>query len=302
MINSITLTNPKGVSNTIELRSPEQSGFFVRNITGLGPPRATINYGEAVYGDGGYYNSSRYNIRNIVMDLGFYNNGSESIESIRNRSYNIFREKEPKKITIATDSKTIFCNGYVESNEPTIFSKDTGTQVSIICPDPFFYSDDTITTIFTGITDLFTFPFENASLVSNLLEMSQLFVNKEATVFYSGDIPTGVLIDILLTGSVSGTLTIYNVTTGESMPITLAALPLQPLAVGDQIQINTTSRGQRWIWHVRNGVAYNALQALDIDTDWFTISYGDNVFKYTATSGVTNMLFNIQHRVVYGGV
>ena len=45
------------------------------------------------------------------------------------------------------------------------------TQISIVCPDPYFYSagpDGTNTTIFYGVEPLFEFAFSNESLTESL--------------------------------------------------------------------------------------------------------------------------------------
>lgn len=43
MIKSITVTNYLGDSIKLELARPEESGFVVKSVTGLGPGSANIN-------------------------------------------------------------------------------------------------------------------------------------------------------------------------------------------------------------------------------------------------------------------
>ena len=38
------------------------------------------------------------------------------------------------------------------------------------------------------------------------------------------------------------------------------------------------------------------------NTDWFTLAKGDNIFAFTADSGVTNLQFRIENKVIYEGV
>ena len=78
---------------------------------------------------------------------------------------------------IETDNRQAEIEGYVESNDPAIFSKDEGSDISIVCPNPFFYSagkDGINTTIFYGVEALFEFPFSNESLQDPLLEMGEI--------------------------------------------------------------------------------------------------------------------------------
>jgi hypothetical protein len=53
---------------------------------------------------------------------------------------------------------------------------------------------------------------------------------------------------------------------------------------------------------IREGVSYNILNCLDKNTDWFTLAKGDNIFAFTADSGVTNLQFRIENKVIYEGV
>ena len=48
----------------------------------------------------------------------------------------------------------------MESNEPDIFSDKEGCNISIICPDPFFYSLKTNKTMFSGIEPAFEFAYD----------------------------------------------------------------------------------------------------------------------------------------------
>ena len=60
-----------------------------------------------------------------------------------------------------TDNRMCETTGWVESNEPTIFSREEGCQISVICPDPYFYSLSKDSTIFSGIEPALEFPFSN---------------------------------------------------------------------------------------------------------------------------------------------
>ena len=71
MIHSITVTNYLGDSLTLTLSRPEESGFIVMSVTGLGPAKANINTTEISTNDGALYNSARVTSRNIVLSLRF---------------------------------------------------------------------------------------------------------------------------------------------------------------------------------------------------------------------------------------
>lgn len=304
MIKSIKITNYLGESLTLEMGSPDKSGLFIKKIEGLGPPKADINAKELATSDGGVYNSARATTRNIVLTLGFLFN--PTIEDMRQLTYKYFPIKQKLRFRIETDNRIAETYGYVESNEPEIFSKDEDTQISIICPDPYFYSagkDGTQVTVFSGVEAQFEFPFSNESLTENLIEIGTLQYSTEQNIYYAGDSEVGVLITIHAIGS-AGTITIYNTGTREMMKIDadkIGTLTGDGIINGDDIIIST-SKGDKYINLVRDGVTKNILNALDKTSDWFQLAKGDNIFAYTATSGATNLQFKIENKLIYEGV
>lgn len=304
MIKSIKITNYLGESLTLEMGSPEKSGLFIKKIEGLGPPKADINAKELATSDGGVYNSARATTRNIVITLGFLFN--PTIEDMRQLTYKYFPIKQKLRFRIETDNRIAETYGYVESNEPEIFSKDEDTQISIICPDPYFYSagkDGTQVTVFSGVEAQFEFPFSNESLTENLIEIGTLQYSTEQNIYYAGDSEVGVLITIHAIGS-AGTITIYNTGTREMMKIDankIKTLTGDGIINGDDI-IVSTSKGDKYINLVRDGITKNILNALDKTSDWFQLAKGDNIFAYTATSGATNLQFKIENKLMYEGV
>ena len=69
MIKSITVTNYLGDSIKLELARPEESGFIVTSVTGLGAGKANINMTEVATNNGGLFNSSRLPSRTVSKDL-----------------------------------------------------------------------------------------------------------------------------------------------------------------------------------------------------------------------------------------
>lgn len=304
MIKSITVTNYLGDSIKLELGRPEQSGFLIKSISGLGPSKANINTTEVSTNDGSLFNSARLNQRNIVFEFIFVESiNRESIEDIRQKSYKYFPIKKNVDLLIETDNRIVKTTGYVESNEPNIFSSQESAQISIICPDPYFYSTEKTVTIFSGIEPLFEFPFENNSLTDNLLEFGGIIVNQEKTVFYKGDSEVGIVIYIHAIGEATN-LTIYNALTREVLKIDtdrLEALTGSIIKAGDDIIISTI-KGQKFIRLIRDGEYINILNCLGRNSDWFRLVKGDNVFAFTAETGDTNLQFRIENLIVYEGV
>lgn len=304
MIKSVTVTNYLGESITIDMQRPDTSGFYIKSITGLGPSKANINIAERATVDGGQYSSAHVNTRNIVIKLGFL--FSHGIEAVRRKSYKYFPIKKKVTLLIETDMRTCETYGYVESNEPDIFSKEEGCQISILCPDPYFYSagvNGVNVTVFSATIPMFEFPFMNNSLTSKQIIVGDTQRDTIKNVFYDGEAEIGANIYIHAIGAVSNP-TIYNEQTRESMKIDtslLETLTGSGIIAGDDIVI-CTIKGQKSIKLFRNGEYTNIINCLDRDSEWFQLVNGDNVFVYTADSGVDNLQFKIESRVAYEGV
>ena len=307
MIKSITVTNYLGDKLKLELTRPERSGFAVKSITGLGPGKANISTSEMSTTDGGLYNSSRLPVRNIVLSLEFL--WGSSIEDTRQKSYRYFPIKRQVTLLLETDNRMVEISGYVESNEPTIFSKNEGSEISIICPDPYFYSvgeKGIISTEFYGTESLFEFPFSNESLTDSLIEMGSISQITERTLVYEGDTDIGIVITINATGEANNVSIIHRV--GSSMGvmrIDTEKLKLSTgsiIKAGDQIIISTM-KGNKYIKLIRDGETKSILNCLDRNVEWFQLVRGENVFTYTADGvGVHNLNISIKSQVRYEGV
>lgn len=302
MIHSITVTNYLGDSLTLTLSRPEESGFIVMSVTGLGPAKANINTTEISTNDGALYNSARVTSRNIVLSLRFL--FDPTIEDVRQKSYKFFPIKREVTLVIETDNRRSRITGYVESNEPDIFSEEEGCEISIICPDPYFYdASSDMNTSFSGVEPLFEFPFSNESLTENLLEMSEIVDVPERVILYQGDAEIGVTISIKAIGD-AGDITIYNITTEESMMISSSLIEtLTGYAIKDKDEIIiTTMTGNKSVTLLRDGIRTNILNCIDRNSDWFRLVKGENTFAYEATEGQNNLQMVIENEIAYEGV
>lgn len=304
MIYSVKVTNYLGESITLELTRPEKSGLVIEEIEGLGPPKANINMTDITNGDGSNYNSARTDPRNIVFHFRFLE--FPTVEISRNIAYKLFPIKKPVTLEFQTETKRASITGYVESDEPDIFSPESKTEISIICPNPFFYASgpgSLNTVVFYGIEPLFEFPFSNESLEDKLIVFSEIVRNSMENVPYEGDIETGIIIKIIATGEVEG-LKIYNLDTREVMTIDTTRLKTitgQSIIKFDEITI-TTIKGKKSAILLRNGKYTNILNCIAKDSAWFELSRGDNLFAYTTDSGSENLQFSIEYNTVYEGI
>ena len=305
MIKSLTVKNHLGkISKYVFGEVEPESGFIVTDIKGLGPAKANINMNQLAASDGSKFNSGQLEGRNLVISGIF--SYAPTIEDARLMSYKAFPTNKKVTITIETDNRIGTTEGYVESNEPDVFSKEESFEISILCESPFFIDDGpngVKQTMFAGIEPLFQFPFGNPSLTEKQIVFSEIVTKKENTVYYEGDSETGILITIHALGTV-GTMDIYNVKTREHMKIDmdkLEALTGSGMVAGDTIEICTVKRSRR-VTLIRNGRKINALNILGKNPNWFTLSHGDNLFTFVAEDGEENLVFTIRSQTTFDGV
>jgi len=305
MIKTITITNHLEESITLEMGSPEKSGFSIYNVDGLGPPKANIQMTEMSLMDGSFYDSARSASRNIVFSLGFVANPPQgvTIEDIRLKCYKYFPLKKCIKIVIETDNRICETYGYVESDVPAIFSKEEGTIISVLCPNSYLFSTEKEVTIFNAVEALFEFPFGNESLTEKLLEFSSISGVLIKSIYYPGDAEIGIVIYIHALDLVS-MVEIYNLETNESITIDtdrLAELTGEEFHAGDDIIISTV-KGDKYVILIRDGETINILNCIDKYPNWFQLEKGDNLFAYTAEIGETNLQVRFENQVAYEGI
>lgn len=310
MLNKIVVTNPKGEALELELSNPDKSGFAVAKVEGLGPPKANINGQEMAGADGMFYTSAKAESRQIIFTLEFRSRsmdskyGALSIEECRRLCYYYFPLKKKIMITVYTDKQILQTQGYVESNEPEIFSMQEYATISVICPDPWMYEIGNSQTVFSGTQATFEFPFSNESLTQRMLNFGDIWLESVAILNYVGTIDTGILITIHAYGECKD-ITIYNLDTDEQIFIdtqriqTVAGTPFEK---GDDIEISTVA-GNRYCRLLKSGIIpYNIIGALDRDADWFQISAGDNVFGFSSELGANTISVTFTYQNTYMGV
>ena len=132
--------------------------------------------------------------------------------------------------------------------------------------------------------------------------------NTEKIVVYEGTSDIGMTMKFYALGEITTNITITDLTTKEIMRIDANKLKTlmgteKAIIAGDIIIINTT-KGNKSITLIRDGVETNILNCVDRDSKWFTLQKGDNIFSYSVDPGseVTNLQCYITNKVAYDGV
>lgn len=315
MIKQVTITNYLGESVIYNIEGVDvnnNNGLFITEIEGLGPVKANLHATELATSDGRIFNSRTLEGRDITIHALF--TWCKTIEEARLSSYKFFPIGTPVTFQIETDNRLAETVGYVETNEPEIFSETSGCEIGISCESPFFLASDGIKeTLFSAVVPLFEFNYHEGEEYDGdeyennghdpETEFGEIIHKKESSVIYDGDVETGCTIEIYALAEVR-MVRIYNILTRERMIIDttkLQALTGQGLGAGDRITICTIP-GKKSMVLLRNGEETNVLNILGKHSDWFMLARGENVFAYTADYGEESIYFKIISQTTYEGV
>lgn len=261
--------------------------YTVYNVEGLNPAKATISKSINTTQDGSVINFTTVESRNIVI----YMTIEGDIESNRINLYKYFTPKKSVTIYFKNDTRNVYIEGVVELIECDLFSNKQTAQISIICPKPYFKDVNDFITSFSDISKLFEFPF---SIPESGVELSSITTNVRKTILYSGDVESGIIIQLFANGEVVNPR-IYDVFAKTYFKLNMT------LQEADTILINTNV-GEKSVTLIRKGVKTNALGYMSPDSSWFMLSAGDNVFTYECDSGSSNLDITFTTSLLYGGV
>jgi len=270
----------------------------------LGPAEGTINTVNFATSDGALFNSSRIKSRDIELNLKFL--GSD-IEAVRHKLLRYFRVKHPITLDFITDYRHTYITGHVEKNEIDIFSNSEGADLTIVCPNPFFKLRDPVkgknSVRFTTSTPSFEFEFQDPNSDSPTLIFGEMTATGETVVVYEGDADASTIVDIQFLGPASG-VKLYNTTTQTRINIDtneISRLLGSTIRAGDRLSISS-GVGDKYVKAYRDGNVYNALSALDKDSDWIFLTPGDNLITVRADTGIDNVSAIISFENLYESI
>jgi hypothetical protein len=265
-----------------------ESRYQIAEISGLNPPKATINTTTIAGMDGARYKSSKLAVRNIVLKIAI--NGE--VEKNRLDLYDFFGTGRWCKLYYTNDSRDVFCEGYCETFDGSLFAKKQTMQISIICPEPYFKSFQLIQSDISKEFANFEFPF---AIAESGKEFSIIDAHREAQVFNSGEVACGVIIRIRSELDGINNPVIRNVETGEYLGFNIT------LDLGDILEINT-NKGHKSVLKYINGIPENAINSLMKGSTWFQLSPGLNKFFYESDENPMALKIEFDYNLLYEGV
>lgn len=312
MIKSIEVSHIYGEYNHLRLilESPEESeGYAVTDVTGLTPGKANIGTTDWAIIDGSSVISNRLGKRTISLSITFIEGLGRSVEQMRDYIYLYFPIKKKVKLTINRENgQSFFIHGYVEKNDPKIWSKQEGVDIDILCPNPYFKDAKADEVNFMEQIDHWHFDsFEPRIYIPDesldyppreetfpIFPISEIIIVKERDIDNNSNVDVGMEFKIHAYGQVVNP-GIMNSTSGEMFRL------LYTMTKDEEITI-VTRDAEYSVESNKNG---NILQYVDLAmNDWIKAYPGRNHIGIFCDNdnGIENMNLIITIRPIYAGV
>lgn len=248
------------------MNRPDTDLFEVRNIDGLGAVKANVNTTPFGSIAGESFIGTSVGKRNLVLTLGLDPDWNDwTISKLRRLLDNTFMPQQSIRLVFESlEFSPVEISGWIESNEPNMFSKDPEQQISIICPDLYFKSVDPV--VIQGESDQIAWP-----------------------ITYEGNVETGINVQV---SKKSGSDPVYTyVRVHDPDPRYLRVTDLvsgHPLATNKDLFMNSIPGDKYVESRTTANVKTNLLANTLLVPNWPTINPGTETFDVYSDVGVQN--------------
>ena len=267
--------------------------FLLADVDGLYEMASTVNLMSNSMLDGASFQSTVLPKRNIVLTL----KDISDFTSHRAFLNTLFVPKSKGTLYFDEGNEHRKIDYYVEKVTSDGINAYRTIQVSLICPDPYFY--DLYDTSFTMSSFMPSFSFRHAFTAA---KEEFGYRQKEKIKVINNDLSvdgTGMTIKMLCNGSVKNP-SITRVEDHAHIYIGTAEKPLN-LVAGDVVTV-TTDNGNKKVTLTHDGNTSNINQYLSEDSSFLQLSRGTNSIGYSADEGVDSMIIGISYRQRYTSV
>jgi hypothetical protein len=252
----------------------DSNGFFIKEIDGLDPVKATLVSSSSAGVDGAQYHSSRRDPRNILVKMGVEPDWIDTtITELRKRLYEFFMPKLLVTLRfVMDDGFYVEIPARVESFNWPLFVKEPDINLSLMCFDPDFVDP-------------------------HVVQASGMSVSSEAEnkITYSGTVDTGGVFTVRPDRALNA-FTFYLRSPDGLLQILDFSIPL---LANDKLKISTVT-GNKYVTLTRGGTESSALYGVSPQSAWLTFQNGDNFLRLYATGAPVPFDYEITTR--YGGL
>lgn len=269
-------------------------GILIESIEGIYAFTGEVLTSPYSQTSGDRYKNTRAIKRNIVVQGkifdDFWNNRQLMYRVFRLGSVGRFCYMEP-------DRSNRYADYYVESVDIAQDPSVGQYQISLICPDPFFYAGESeYIDLASWLSD---FIFEH-----DFLEAGEELGHRETSMIkeiqnLNGVDGIGMKITLTATGNVVNPY-VYLYETGERITIGTDDNPYT-LTSSKRVEIDTAT-GKKNIVQIENNVETRINEYLDPESSFLQLGAGINTIGYNAESGANYLNVHIEYKMRYLGV
>lgn len=265
--------------------------FLLTDADGLYESKNTVYVSENSMIDGATYQGSVAKYRDIELTLTDTGNYPENRDAL-NR---LFKEKSKGTLIFwEADASPRKIDYYVEKFNSSGEDPFREHEISLICPDPFFYDLDASSEEMASWVSAFTFPFASPStgFVFGYKDNSRIQTIQNDIA----EDNIGITIIMSCLGAVTNP-SITHIETNSSIHIGHSGKTFNMVA-GDIVTI-TTATGNKHVTLTRNGVTSEINHYLTEDSVFIQLMRGSNSFGFDADSGVNNLTITLEYTYKY---
>lgn len=286
----LTYTNSLGES----LVFSHSSVYCTQAVEGISDVRNTIYSINSMGQDGDTFVANRLESRDIDISGFIRERDTEKLRTYRRMLARILNPQLSATLTYTFGSFTrvISCRAI---NAPVV-TKPAGSiyaafSVQLVCLNPFWREVAEKRDDIAAWLGALEFPVEIPQERMQLgFRQPSLIVN----VYNGGDVRTGVRIVFQALGDVVNPI----IASVDSLEFIRLNTMLQE---GDVLTLSTCY-GDKWAELYRDGIITDALRYVDVDSTFLQLEPGDNLIRYDAEQGLSNLEVSIFHNNLYLGV
>ena len=272
----------------------ECPGIVIESIEGIYAFAGDVLTSPYSQTNGDRYKNPRAPRRNIVVQGkifdDFWNNRQLMYRVFRLGSLGQFCYTEP-------DQSNRYADYYVESVEIDQDAYRGQFQISLICPDPFFYSGTPEEVDLASWTSDFEFMHEFDSAGETIGHRETSMIQEIENL--NGVDGIGMMITLTAFGNVTNPY-VFLYETGEEIKIGTTANPYT-LTSTKSVVIETTT-GKKGAVQIENNVETRINEYLDPTSSFFQLHAGINTIGFNASSGANRMNVKVEYKMRFLGV
>ena len=288
---AVFLNTEDNISLNVDGNTP---GIVIESIEGIYAFTGEVVTSPYSQTNGDRYKSTRATKRNIVVSGKIFDNFWEN----RQMMYRVFRLGSVGQFCYTEpDRSNRYADYYVESVEIDQDAYRGEYQISLICPDPFFYAGEPESVDLASWISDFEFIHEFMAAGEELGHRETSMIQEIQNL--NGVDGIGMKIVLTASGNVTNPY-VYLYETGERITIGTADNPYTLNSI-TRVDIETTT-GKKNISQTINNVTTRINEYLDPNSSFFQLGAGINTIGYNADSGADFLNVHIEYKMRFLGV